>query len=97
MLEREDALQMGVRLRAEEQAASEYRIANAIPHGPPGSDYGGARQFRAHVAQELYDARYEGPVHEELAPPDQVLDKFCWRIFAASFEEVVKAWDIGLG
>ncbi|KKN65492.1 hypothetical protein LCGC14_0480960 [marine sediment metagenome] len=92
----EDCLTLGTRLKNEEKQASEERIENALLRGNDKLwDIGiTARQL---VADRLYSAQYDGPLGKELPNIQEVMDTFCWDIFGADFQEVLKAWDKYLG
>lgn len=82
-------------LFAEEKELSKQRIANALCEGIPTSGYD--RITRSIIADGLYHALYDGRHYQDVTSKDDVLETFCWNIFHASFEEVIKAWDKYLG
>jgi len=83
-------------LAKEEKEASEYRISQVFNGGCP---RGSKLEVRAFIADRLYHAKWDGKPHDEAIemPLADILEDFCWDIFGASFEEVIKAWDKYLG
>ena len=86
MIEREDALTMGVRLKAEAKAASEERIARAF-------DNMGTRYQASEIADFLNDAWWENRDDDEGFTASLVLDALCTRLFGCSFYELTVALD----
>ena len=84
MTEREDALTMGVRLKAEAKAASEERIARAF-------DNMKTKYTASDIADFLYEA-WNGADDDD-NPSSSVLDALCTRLFACSFDELMVAYE----
>jgi len=82
-------------LAQEEKQASYNRIAQVLCDGIPQRGYD--RITRAIIADGLYHARYDGRHYQDKPSKDEILETFCWNIFGATFEEVIKAWDKYLG
>lgn len=82
-------------LFAEEGEASEKHIANALCEGIPPSGYD--RITRSIIADALYHAHYDGRHYQDIPTKEDVLETFCWNIFHANFDEVIKAWHKYLG
>jgi hypothetical protein len=82
-------------LRAEESAAAEQRVNNALCDGIPANGYD--RITRSIIADALYQARYDGRHYQDIPTKEDVLEAFCWKVFSANFDEVIKAWEKYLG
>ena len=83
-------------LAQEEKEASEYRISQVLCGGCP---RGSKQDVRAFIADRLYHAKWDGLSHDEAIAMSlaDILENFCWDIFGANFNEVLKAWDRYLG
>lgn len=82
-------------LAKEDRELSDSRITNALCDGIPQSGYD--RITRSIIADALYHARYNGRHYQDIPSKDDILETFCWRVFGATFDEVLKAWDKFLG
>lgn len=83
-------------LAEEEKESRNYRINRALCIGVPR----GIDKFtRCAIAQELYNAKWDGNDYHEAnnMTYGQILENFCWNVFGASLEEVLIAWDRYLG
>ena len=88
---KEDALQMGVRLKTEKRRASETRTAHCLHQHGIGSSL--PRAERLFIAQTLYESRYDGYRYDQEPSPEDLIASFCFRVFGASLEEVLQAYD----
>ena len=87
MLEREDALTLGARLKAEEKAASEARIAQAFD---PREEYPDDALTRMRVAVILWSA--DTTLNSGGTPVD-ALEYLCMKMFGCSYDELMAACD----
>ena len=83
-------------LADEERILKEFRIKQAFCGGAP---RGVSKAERQIIAKHLYEARWDGNAYHEAdnVTADEILGNFCWQIFGASLDEVMKAWDRYLG
>ena len=87
MTEREDALTMGARLKAEAKAASEARIAQAFF---PREGYPDDMLSRKRVAYILWGADTTLNIG---GTPVEALEYLCMRMFGCSYDELMAACD----
>ena len=87
MAEREDALTMGARLKAEEKAASEARIAQAFA---PKEGYPDDALTRKRVAYILWSADTTLNI---VGTPVDALEFLCMKMFGCSYDELMAACD----
>ena len=80
---------------ADEKAAAEQRITNALCDGIPENGYD--RITRSIIADALYHSRYDGRHYQDIPAKEEILEAFCWKVFGANLDEVIKAWDKYLG
>ena len=91
----QDALTLGARLKAEEAALSQERIASVLAQNTytfAGEPSWFSQQMREELAMVLYNAYYRD-TGVEPAEPEEVLETLCGRIFGATFSEVLEAYD----
>lgn len=83
-------------LAQEEKEKKEYRISQVLCGGCP---RGVSKIERCVIAQALYEARWDGNTYHEAddMTHEAILENFCWNVFGASLEEVLKAWGRFLG
>ena len=82
----EDALALGVRLKAEAKAASEIRIAQAFDHMDENYPL-------LEIANSLNDAWWENAGDDKGYTALLVLDALCTQLFGCSFDELTVALD----
>lgn len=97
---RENAFELGARLKAEELAASNLRVGGAIAVGGPGgrddrccSSF--SPETRSELLSALYQSHYDYRGIESTA--EETMDAFCWMVFGCHYAEALRAWDEQLG
>lgn len=92
----DNAFTYGQRLKETDKQLSEHRIKRALK-----GDTGIKPDEQCLIAMHLYESKYDNHDYQkepqEWPSADEILESFCWRIFGATFEEVLKAWDKYLG
>jgi hypothetical protein len=87
-----DALTLGKELKEKEEQRIKFRIARALK-----GDTGITSGEQTNIARWLYEARWDGHRYDDVVEEKEILENFCWKVFGASFEEAMKAYDKFLG
>lgn len=92
----DNAFTYGQRIKEVERKCSEVRIARALK----GDTIFKPDEQRT-IAMCLYEAKYDNHDYQkepqEWPNANEILEALCWRVFGATFNEVMKAWDKFLG
>ena len=96
MDEKEDALTMGARLKAEAKADAKERGRRALHE--QGSVYPVGVTARRRLAEMMYKCTYEG-IYTAYGsrPVEDVLDIFCREVWGCNYQEILDAWEYDLG
>ena len=96
MDEKEDALTMGARLKAEAKADAKERELGALHE--QGSVYLVGLPARRRLAEMMYKSTYDD-IYTAYGsrPAEDVLNRFCVAVWNCSYQEILDAWEYDLG
>jgi len=96
MDEKEDALTMGARLKAQAKADAKERGRRALQ--AVGGRFTVDLLTRRRLAEEMYKSTYDDIwTAYGSRPAEDVLNRFCGAVWGCSYEEILAAWEYYLG